>query len=54
MSEEPTYAVMAWPDGGFAEMVCESAATREEAEAIKAQKQARYPRWRFRVAEMAA
>jgi len=47
-----TFALVAWPDGGTAEMLVDSFPTREAAQAARAAKEARYPRWRFRVAEM--
>ncbi len=46
------YCVMAWTDGGFAEMRAAVFATREEAERDAAQRRETYPRWRFRVATM--
>jgi hypothetical protein len=53
MKAEPTsYAVMAWPDGGFAGMLAAVFETQEEALKDKASRAARFSRWRFRVVEM--
>jgi hypothetical protein len=47
------FCVMAWPDGGHAEMMVEACNTREAAEFLAEQKRRAHPRWRFRVAEHA-
>lgn len=46
------FAVQAWPDGGFAEMVVAVFATEAEAREDQKARAARFPRWRFRVAEI--
>jgi hypothetical protein len=46
------FCVMAWPDGGTAEMMVEACETMTAAQACRRQKETRYPAWRFRIAEM--
>lgn len=48
-----SFAVQAWPDGGFAEMTVAAFTTEDEARADVAARAAKYPRWRFRVARVA-
>ena len=45
-----TYAVQAWPNGGFAEMTVAVFGTEAEARADQKARAARFPAWRFRVA----
>lgn len=45
------FALSAWPTGGFAEMVVAVFPTEAEARAAMKIRQARYPRWTFRVVE---
>ncbi len=45
------YCVMAWPDGGYAEMMVGAFITLAEAEECIKNKEAKYPKWRFRIAE---
>jgi hypothetical protein len=51
MIMDKIFCVMAWPDGGHAEMMVEACKTREEAEAVRKAKEERYPAWSFRIAE---
>ena len=46
------FCVMAWPNGGTAEMMIETFETMAGAQACRRQKETRYPAWRFRIAEM--
>jgi len=51
MQPEIIYCVMAWPTGGFSEMMVEACDTCIAAEAVMRTKEARHPRWSFRIAE---
>jgi hypothetical protein len=45
------FCVMSWPNGGTAEMMVEAFEKREDAEIFRDARAAKYPAWRFCVAE---